>query len=190
MYIWHIHSEIPESPGETSGKSPIRRSAPELSASNDTFDDIWMEDGLVEYDPVGISSNGMYMLGSRLSWIVYSIHAHHSFFSYTDSKKFIPTVSKKVEPDWSKSFENDQFAPLISVDDMLSIENSPVRSLGSSPLSTRSTPPRKASSKVLTTGISQDIDKCSLLLVSSFQNVIVTSLFSLLPVPSFQPLRL
>ena len=72
---------------------------------------------------------------------------------YVESKKFIPTVPRKVEPDWTKHFDNDQFTPLISVDDMLAIDDMPLRTPGSSPHVTRSNPPRKGTpSRVMNGG--------------------------------------
>ena len=85
-------------------------------------------------------------------------------YTNADAKKFIPTVPKKVEPDWTKSFENDQFTPLISVEDMLSIDDVPVRTPGSSPHATRNAPPRKGSSdRVMNSGKWPYIYICCLL---------------------------
>ena len=70
----------------------------------------------------------------------------HSYDKLESSKKFVPTVSRKVEPDWARNFENDHFAPLISVDDILSFDDAGLSSHNSSPLYKGSPPPRKASS--------------------------------------------
>lgn len=109
-------SKIPSSPILSRGNS----NQLDVNASNDSFDKLWMDDILVEYES--------------------------SISESESSKKFVPTVSRKVEPDWTRNFENDHFPPLISVDDILSFDDDGLSSHNSSPLYKGSPPPRKASS--------------------------------------------
>lgn len=121
-------SKLSVLPAELSrGSSNLNSSSIDLNASGDSFDTLWMDDGLIEYDQEYMSET-------------------------TESKKFIPTVPRKVEPDWTKHFDNDQFTPLISVDDMLAIDDMPLRTPGSSPHVTRSNPPRKGTSSRVMNG--------------------------------------
>ena len=174
-----LYSKIPSSPILSRGNS----NQLDVNASNDSFDKLWMDDGLVEYES-SISDSGKinttshncysisvwtmdspviltcceYFYSSFLLHFLLPSHfwsdvfhstlmfLFHSYDKLESSKKFVPTVSRKVEPDWARNFENDHFAPLISVDDILSFDDAGLSSHNSSPLYKGSPPPRKASS--------------------------------------------